>query len=119
MCELAVSNWVGRARILVGSCALVALVVFAVSNSATRRLRVGRELARLGGEVDGKTAETLTRQRSEGVWARMVKRIEAGGLDLGDTAESEIAKLMRSAGYMSATAPRIYTLVRQIGRAHA
>lgn len=114
MIELALSNWVVRALILICIFALVALVVFAVSNSATRRLRVGRELARLGGEVDGKTAETLTRQRSEGVWARMVKRIEAGGLDLGDTAESEIAKLMRSAGYMSATAPRIYTLVRLI-----
>lgn len=114
MIELALSNWVVRALILIGIFALVALVVFAVSNTATRRLRVGRELARLGGEVDGKTAETLTRQRNEGVWARMVQRIEAGGLDLGDTAESEIAKLMRSAGYMSATAPRVYTLVRLI-----
>ncbi|KUO56614.1 MAG: secretion system protein [Sphingomonadales bacterium BRH_c42] len=114
MIELALSNWVVRALILVGIFALVALIVFAVSNTATRRLRVGRELARLGGEVDGKTAETLTRQRTEGVWAKMVNRIEAGGLDLGDTAESEIAKLMRSAGYMSATAPRVYTLVRLI-----
>lgn len=114
MIELALSNWVVRALILVAIFALVALIVFAVSNTATRRLRVGRELARLGGEVDGKTTETLTRQRTEGVWAKMVNRIEAGGLDLGDTAESEIAKLMRSAGYMSATAPRVYTLVRLI-----
>lgn len=114
MIELALSNWIVRALILIGIFALVAVVVFAVSNTATRRLRVGRELARLGGAADGKATETLTRQRSEGVWARMVQRIEAGGLDLGDTAESEIAKLMRSAGYMSATAPRVYTLVRLI-----
>ena len=115
MIELVLSNWVVRSLILIGIFALVALVVFAVSNTATRRLRVGRELARLGGEVSGKNSEeTLTHQRNEGVWARMVKRIEAGGLDLSDTAESEIARLLKSAGYMSPTAPRVYTLVRLI-----
>lgn len=114
MIELALSNWVVRALILISIFGVVALIVFAVSNTATRRLRVARELERLGGEVGGKNTESLTQQRNEGVWARMVKRIEAGGLDLSDTAESEITKLLRSAGYMSATAPRIYTLVRLI-----
>src|SRR3546814_16633472 len=113
MIELALSNWVVRSLILIGIFALVALVVFAVSNTATRRLRVGRELAKLGGDVSGKSTETLTHQRNEGVWARMVKRIEAGGLDLGDTAEGQLARLLKSAGSMSATAPPVHPPVRR------
>lgn len=114
MIELALSNWVVRSLILIGIFAFVALIVFAISNAATRRMRVTRELAQLGGAVAGKTSESLTQQRNEGVWGKMAKRIEASGLDLSDTAEGEIAKLLRSAGYMSPSAPRVYTLVRLI-----
>ncbi|HAU21666.1 MAG TPA: secretion system protein [Erythrobacter sp.] len=42
----------------------------------------------------------------------MVSRIEKSGLDLSDTAETDIIKLLKAAGYESPTAPRLYTLTR-------
>jgi tight adherence protein C len=114
MIEFAVSNWVVRSLILIGIFALVALVVFGISNATSRRMRVARDLAKLGGEGSNQTSETLTRQRNEGVWAKMVARIEKSGLDLSDTAETDITKLLKAAGYNSPSAPRVYTLVRLI-----
>lgn len=112
MIEFATSNWVLRAFILLLIFGAVAAVVLFVSSAASRRMRVSRELAALSGEAVGPTQESLTRKRSEGVWARMVKRIEDAGLNLGDTAESDIAKRLKAAGYISPAAPRIFTLVR-------
>lgn len=112
MLELASSNEFVRALILVVIFGLVAIVVFTISNATSRRLRVSRELAALSGQAGSPTSESLTRQRSEGAWTKLVKQIERGGLNLGDTAESEITKQLRAAGYMSSAAPRIYTLVR-------
>ncbi|WP_245638197.1 type II secretion system F family protein [Altererythrobacter ishigakiensis] len=44
----------------------------------------------------------------------MVKRIEEAGFNLSDTAESEISKQLKAAGYLSESAPRVYTFVRLI-----
>ncbi len=112
MLEFATSNWVLRALILLLIFGAVAAVVLFVSSAASRRMRVSRELAALSGDGVGPTQESLTRKRSEGVWASMVKRIESAGLNLGDTAESDIAKQLKAAGYDSQSAPRVYTLVR-------
>ncbi|MBT8430890.1 MAG: type II secretion system F family protein [Altererythrobacter sp.] len=112
MLEFATSNWVLRALVLLLIFGAVAAVVLFVSSVASRRMRVSRELAALSGDGVGPTQESLTRKRSEGVWASMVKRIESAGLNLGDTAESDIAKQLKAAGYESQSAPRVYTLVR-------
>lgn len=114
MLEFAASNVIVRALVLIGIFGLVAIVVFAVSGIATRRMRVSRDLASLSGGITSTASETLTRQRNDGVWAKMVKRVEESGLDLGDTNESDLAKMLRSAGYLSPSAPRIYTLVRLV-----
>ena len=113
MLEFATSNWIIRALILLLIFGAVAAVVLFVSSATTRRMRVSRELAALGGD-GGAAQETLTRQRSEGAWARMVKRIESAGFNLSDTAESEIATQLKAAGYISQSAPRVYTLGRLI-----
>lgn len=112
MIEFATSNWILRALILLVIFGTVTLAAYFLSSATSRRLRVTRELAEIGGESGAASSETLTRQRTEGAWARIVKRIENAGLDLSDTAESEIAKQLRAAGFMSSAAPRIYTLVR-------
>ena len=114
MIEFAISNWIVRTLILIVIFALVALVVFVISNATSRRMRVARDLAKIGGDGSSATNETLTRQRNEGVWIKMVQRIEKSGLDLSDTAETDITKLLKAAGYNSPTAPRVYTFVRLI-----
>jgi len=114
MLEFAASNVIVRALILIAIFGLVAIAVFVISNVASRRMRVSRDLAALSGDVAGISSESLTRQKNEGAWSKLVKRIEASGLDLGDTDESKLAKLLREAGYRSPSAPRVYTLVRLI-----
>lgn len=112
MLELISSNWAFRGLILIAVFALVAVVVFVGSNIFSRRLRVSRDLAAIGGETTDASSETLTRQRTEGAWAKIVREVERAGLNLSDSAESEIAKQLRAAGYTSPSAPRVYTLVR-------
>ncbi len=112
MIELASSNWIVRALILVVIFGIVALVVFVISNLTSRRLQVTRELAAMSADTTSPTAESLTRKRNEGAWAKLAKKIEEAGLNLGDSAETEVSKQLKAAGYMSPTAPRVYTLVR-------
>jgi tight adherence protein C len=114
MIEFATSNWILRALILLVIFGAVAAIVLFVSSTASRRMQVSRDLARLSGDGNSPSSETLTRQRTEGAWAKMVKRVESAGLSLGDTAESEIGKQLRAAGFISPAAPRVYTLVRLV-----
>ena len=112
MFEFFTSNWILRSLSLLLIFAAVAVTAYFVSNFISRRLRVSRELATFSGVIGNQSSETLTRQRTEGAWARIVKRIEDAGLNLGDTAESEISRQLKAAGFTSPAAPRIYTLIR-------
>ncbi len=114
MIDFITSNWALKGLTLILIFGLVAIAVFAATNHFARRARVSRELTALGGSADSPVAESLTRQRNEGAWAKIVKGIENAGLSLSDTAETEIAKQLRAAGYMSPSATRVYTLVRLI-----
>lgn len=114
MIEFATNNWILRALILLVIFGTVAAVVLFVSTTTSRRMRVARELATLSGEGGAASSETLTRQRTEGAWARIVKRVESAGLNLSDTAETEVSKQLKAAGFISPAAPRVYTLVRLI-----
>lgn len=114
MIELASSNWIVRALLLVLIFGLVALAVFVISNLTSRRIQVTRELAAMSADTTSATAESLTRKRTESAWAKMARRIEDAGLSLGDTKETEVVKQLRAAGYNSPSAPRVYTLVRLV-----
>ncbi|MEP5938628.1 MAG: type II secretion system F family protein [Erythrobacter sp.] len=112
MLELVTSNPIIRALILIALFGVVALVVFSISAIASRRMRVSQGLAALGGDADSVSNETLTRQRNDGAWAKMVKRIESTGLSLSDTNDSKLEQQLKAAGYESPSAARVYTLVR-------
>lgn len=112
MIELISSNWVFRMMVLLALFALVTLFVFVASNRTSRRLRLRRELERINESAAVGGTDSLARKQTNSVWAEIAKRIEDAGLSLGDTNETEISKLLRSAGYRSAAGPRVYTLVR-------
>ena len=112
MFELIVSNWILRTGVLVLLFAIVVIAGVFLTNFAISRLNVLRDLREIGTPEDVVTQHGLAIDHKQGAWARLVRRIEDSGLDLGDSRNSEIAKLMRNAGYDSASAPRVYTLVR-------
>lgn len=112
MFELIVSNWVFRIGALVLIFGLVAATAAFIATFAVNRFTILRNLRAIGNSEELVTQQGLRTDDRQSAWARLVKRIEDAGLDLGDTNNSEIAKLMRNAGYQSPAAPRIYTLVR-------
>ncbi|MFL0357720.1 type II secretion system F family protein [Erythrobacter sp. GH1-10] len=112
MIDFIVSNWVLRISILILVFALVSFVGIFLATFVSNRVATVRGLRSIG-ESDGlKANESLARNRKQSAWTRIVERIEASGLNLDDTRSSEIGKLLKSAGYISPAAPRIYTLVR-------
>lgn len=111
MIDLIVSNWVFRTGVLLAIFAVVVVCAIVLANFVTNRVGVTRELRAMkdNGAIISNKGLAENRQSA---WNKIVERIEAAGLNLEDTNNSEIAKLLKSAGYQSPSAPRVYTLVR-------
>jgi hypothetical protein len=103
-----------RTVILIGIFALVMLVSLMGSMAMARHAGVRRDLRRLAGDdvlADEIEHDTLS-LRGKDAWTRLVTRIEASGLNLGDTREDSLRQKLRAAGYASAAAVRVYSLLR-------
>lgn len=50
----------------------------------------------------------------EGAWARIAQAVEKAGLNLADTNSERMTRRMRAAGFVSPSAPRVFTLVRLV-----
>lgn len=111
MIDLIVSNWVFRSAVLLAVFAAVAIGAIVLANFLTNRIGVTRELRAMKDKSTIIAGKGLADNR-QSAWNTIVERIEAAGLNLDDTNNSEISKLLRSAGYQSPSAPRIYTLIR-------
>ncbi|QUL38128.1 type II secretion system F family protein [Erythrobacter sp. JK5] len=114
MIDFIVSNWVMRASILVLVFAIVAFGGLFLANFIAGRVATARGLRAIGETEAALTHEGLARDRRRTAWTRVIERIESSGLSLDDTRGSEIEKLLKSAGYTSPAAPRVYTLVRLV-----
>ncbi len=112
MIDLIVSNWVFRTGVLLAIFAIVAVGAAVLVNYLTTRVSVSRDLRSMKDTGSIISEEGLAHKNRQSAWAKIVERIEASGLNLADSNNSEIAKSLRSAGYMSPSAPRIYTLIR-------
>lgn len=116
MIDLVASNPLMRTVILIGIFALVMLVSLMGSMAMARHAGVRRDLRRLAGDdvlADEIEHDTLS-LRGKDAWTRLVTRIEASGLNLGDTREDSLRQKLRAAGYASAAAVRVYSLLRLV-----
>ncbi|MXO86009.1 type II secretion system F family protein [Altererythrobacter aurantiacus] len=112
MIELFASNWILRGLVLLALFGLVAMVAYIVASYSSQRIRTARNLAQLSNERTAVQSGSLIGDNSQSAWAKLSEKIERGGLDLSDTSNDELRKKLRAAGYHSAAAPRIYTLVK-------
>ena len=114
MIELIASNPLVRISVLIVLFAVVVAVTVVTMTRATKRMAVKGELRSLvaGVKSDGQI-ESLASRR-DGGWERLADRIEQAGLSLTDTKPDTLRDTMRSAGFDSPVASRIYTLVRLI-----
>jgi tight adherence protein C len=114
MIDLALSNWIFRLLILAVVFAFAAGSVIFVVNWTTARTRVARDLAKLGAVNRQVAPNSLARSEGEGTWARLANRLEKNGLKLSDKSDDKVRAQLNAAGFRSASAPRVYTLVRLV-----
>ena len=90
---------------------VTAVVAFAIHKSAQRG-DVRRELRAIARGGMAASHQHSLQQRHNDVLSRMIEKIERSGLSLTDAKSDMLRERMAAAGYSSAAAPRIYTLVR-------
>lgn len=116
MLELIASNLVLRLLVLLALFALVAFVVLAIASALAHRA-ARRERLHEVGHPEAAAVRTTGNLRSLGndsAWARLAQAVEAAGIDLSDTKQDRLAMFLRSAGYSSPVAPRVFTLIRLV-----
>lgn len=112
MLELAVTNTFVRLLVLALVFAVAVGAVLIVVNWIAARADVGRQLAKLGDDPRGRPETALLEKEREGRWARIANSIENAGINLTDTGNDKLLEKLKAAGFRSASAPRVYTLVR-------
>lgn len=80
-----------------------------------RRMTLRSELGRIATSQPEAAATESLNQRRDTAWEKLVDRIEQAGLDLSDSNPDQLRDRLRAAGFVSPSAPRIYSLVRLVG----
>ena len=115
MADLLISSTVARLAVLLGIFATVAILVYVLITLLSRRLAIRGELAALSGERLGEShvkEASVKFQDRESAWARLADMVENTGLNLADTRSERLREKLVAAGFTSASAPRVYTLLR-------
>ena len=111
MIELIASTPIARIVVLILLFAIIAATAMLVLAGLSRRAAIKEELTTIAAATGGQSRESLRSRRTD-AWTRLANQIEKMGLNLTDTRDHILRAKMVSAGFESAAAPRIYTLVR-------
>ena len=112
MIDLIASTPVARISILIAIFALVVLVSLLALSFLDRRLIIRGELREIAGADAPQLVQESLHNRSEGIWAKLVERVERSGVSLADTKGDVLRDRLRAAGFQSPLAPRLFTLLR-------
>ena len=112
MLDLIASTPIARTSVLIAIFAVVVLLSLFGFSWLERRLILRAELREIAGPELRRGSQGSLHQRSEGVWAKLVERIERSGLSLADTKGDALREQLKAAGFPSPLAPRLYTLLR-------
>jgi tight adherence protein C len=113
MIDLIASSPVIKTAVLFGIFAVIAFFAFVGLNLALRRRDERIALEKLVAvRPDQGFSGSLRSDRNTSAWARMAQRIEQAGLSLADSKDDRLSAKLKEAGYSSASAPRIFTLIR-------
>ncbi len=113
MLEIIAGNGAIRIATLLAVFFITALVSFAGVAAFNRRVAVRSRLDQFRTTTSALIHATSLRARqNDSAWARLAAAVEAAGLDLTDTKNERLTQKLRTAGYTSPAAPRVYTLTR-------
>ncbi|WP_120716011.1 type II secretion system F family protein [Tsuneonella amylolytica] len=114
MIELAAQNSTFRILVLLVIFAFVAAIALLALAAANRRVALRTQLTKLEAmdTIAITHGESLRSRETATAWAKMAEFVEKAGLNLTDTKSERLTHLLRSAGYTSPSAPRVYTMIR-------
>lgn len=114
MLEFIANNTIARLLILLVIFAIVIIGVLAIASSLAHRQARKSRLSEVSEEGSGEITVrgSLRSKANDGAWARLAAAVEAAGIDLSDTKQDRLSQWLRSAGYTSPVASRVFTLVR-------
>ena len=112
MFDFLVTNQLARFAVLALIFAVVIIGVVSVGRLSTRRVEARQNIREIAGGGIGRR-ETLQDKRTN-AWAELAERVERAGLSLADSKGDVLRDKLRAAGYQSAAAPKIFTLLRFI-----
>ena len=112
MIDLIASTPIARISVLIAIFAVVVLLSMFGLSLVERRLIMRGELREIAGRDHAGVSQGTLHQRSEGIWAKLIERIEKSGFSLADTKGDALRERLKAAGFQSPIAPRLYTLLR-------
>lgn len=112
MIDLIASTPIARISVLIAIFAVVVLLSMFGLSQVERRLIMRGELREIAGHDHAGVSQGTLHQRSEGIWAKLIERIEQSGFSLADTKGDALRERLKAAGFQSPIAPRLYTLLR-------
>ena len=115
MIDLLVTSSVARFAFLAALFALIAIAAYGTITAISRRRQERRAFSSLiGTGATVSSVGSLRAQENENAWGRMARRIEAAGLSLADSKDARLQQKLKSAGFDSPGAPRVFTLIRLV-----
>jgi tight adherence protein C len=94
---------------------LVSFLAMATLSLIGRRFVIRAQLQQIADRAHTPMTPTSLRGKSvDNAWAKIAASVEAAGLNLADTNNDRLAAKLRSAGYTSPLAPRVFTLIRLV-----
>ncbi len=113
MFQLAISSTAARLTILFLLFGLVVALAFFILTAMSRRSAIRSEVREMANErLFAHTGPQTLRASNDSAWSRLADAIERAGLNLTDTKSDRLRANMVAAGYLSPSAPRIFTLAR-------
>ena len=112
MIDLIASTPIARISILVAIFAVVVLLSLFSLSYLERRMVMRGELRGIAATDAPQLVQASLHERSEGIWTKLIERVERSGLSLADTKSDALRERLRAAGFPSPVAPRLYTLLR-------
>ncbi len=112
MIDLIASTPIARISILIAIFAVVVLISLFALSSLERRMVMRGELRDIAATDAPQLVQASLHDRSDGIWTKLIERIERSGLSLTDTKSDALRERLRAAGFQSPLAPRLYTLLR-------
>jgi tight adherence protein C len=112
MIDLIASTPFARLMILALIFAIVVIAAMVALSFIEGRITVRGELRQIADRGTGLVQDASLRRRTDGIWNKLIDRIERSGLSLEDNKGDVLRGRLRAAGFTSPLAPRMYTLVR-------